>query len=66
MIAVGLCPVINNDAIEGNISINNNPNNCSTTEEVVITAHHRCPPVSGNFILTIRRKSCLCGQLQCL
>jgi hypothetical protein len=48
----GLCPVINNDAIEGNISISNNPNNCSTTEEVVIYCTPPMCPVTGNFILT--------------
>ncbi|MBK8700511.1 MAG: DUF1573 domain-containing protein [Saprospiraceae bacterium] len=48
----GLCPVINNDAIQGNISISNNPNNCSTTEEVVIYCTPPMCPVTGNFILT--------------
>lgn len=48
----GLCPVINNDAIQGNIAISNNPNNCSTTEEVAIYCTPPMCPVTGNFILT--------------
>jgi len=47
----GICNVINNDAILGTVNIINNPNNCSTTEEVTIYCTPPVCPVSGNYIL---------------
>ena len=47
----GICPIINSNSVKGNISITNNPNTCSSTDEVRIYCTPSVCPIVGNYLL---------------